>query len=178
MRGLALTLVGGAALLGAARASAQDLAAGAAVYGQQCGRCHAPRAPVEYSDRDWNVIMQHMRVIAVMTARDTRDVLAFLQASNGEEGTAATGTPAAVAPDTAAGRAQLEQLGCTGCHALGGTGGNLGPALDRVGSRRTADYLTRKIRNPRFDNSQSIMPALSLSNDQRARLVAYLVSLR
>jgi mono/diheme cytochrome c family protein len=180
MRTLALTFIGGLVLAGLQPAEAQDVAAGAAVYGRECGRCHAPRAAVEFSDREWNVIMQHMRVIAVMPTGQTRDVLAFLQASNGDN----TAEPAAQAPaaQPAAGspdaRGTMERAGCLGCHAIGGVGGNLGPSLDGVGARRSAEYLSRKLLNPRFDNPQSIMPASSLSDAQRARIVEYLTTLR
>ncbi len=174
MRNLTVTLVSGVLLLHGAPALAQDVAAGAAIYGRQCGRCHAPRAPDEYSDGNWKVIMQHMRVVAVMPARDTRDVLAFLQANNGEDGTR-TEPPA---PGGAAGRALLDEVGCTGCHAIGGVGGTLAPSLDGVGARRSADYLLRKLREPRFDNPQSVMPAMSLGSERQARIVEYLRTLR
>jgi mono/diheme cytochrome c family protein len=180
MRTLALTFMGGLVLAGLQPAVAQDVAAGAAVYGRECGRCHAPRAAVEFSDREWHVIMQHMRVIAEMPTRQTREVLAFLQASNG----ANTAEAAAQAPaaEPAAGSADapgtIAQMGCLGCHAIAGNGGNLGPSLDGVGARRSAEYLSRKLQNPRFDNPQSIMPAAGLSDAQRTRIVEYLTTLR
>jgi len=44
--------------------------------------------------------------------------------------------------------------GCLTCHQLGGVGGRIGPELTDVGSRRTADWLKRWIKNP------SAMPAI------------------
>jgi mono/diheme cytochrome c family protein len=177
MRIRALSFMGGLALAGLRPALAQDVAAGATVYGRECGRCHAPRAAVEYSDRQWDVIMRHMQVVAVMPARDTRAVLAFLQASNGGGPETGSAAPAAEPmPEDA--RAMIESLGCRGCHTIGGVGGSLGPSLDGVGARQSADDVSRKLRDPRFNNPQSIMPVPNLSEGQRARIVEYLMTLR
>lgn len=175
MRTLALTITAGLLLAGPRAAEAQDVAAGAAVYGRECGRCHAPRAAAEYSDQQWTVIMQHMRVIAVLPERQTREVLAFLQATNGDAPTMAGAPPAAGSGDA---RATMEQLGCMGCHAIHGVGGSLGPSLDGVGTHRSAEYVDRKLRNPRFDNPQSIMPAIGMTDAQREQIVEYLRTLR
>ncbi len=60
------------------------VAEGAAVYGANCGRCHNARSPLERSDRQWVVIMTHMRVRANLAGQDARKVLAFLMATNGQ----------------------------------------------------------------------------------------------
>lgn len=77
-----------AGLLFAASASAQDpnaVANGAVVYGRSCARCHNLRAPSERSDREWRVIVSHMRSRANLTRDDARSVLAFLRATNGDD---------------------------------------------------------------------------------------------
>lgn len=55
---------------------------GAKVFEQNCGRCHLPRQPKERSDRQWKIIMAHMRVRANLTAEEQEAVLKYLQASN------------------------------------------------------------------------------------------------
>lgn len=55
---------------------------GETVYEQNCSRCHATRSPVERSDRQWKIIVNHMRVKANLTAEETKEVLKYLQASN------------------------------------------------------------------------------------------------
>ena len=60
---------------------------------------------------------------------------------------------AAVPPDLLHGRTPLERQGanvlqekqCRNCHALGGKGGERGPALDEVATRLTEDQLYRQI---------------------------------
>lgn len=60
---------------------------------------------------------------------------------------------AEVPPDLLRGRTPLERQGanvlqekqCRNCHALGGTGGERGPALDEVSTRLTEDQLYRQI---------------------------------
>ena len=76
--GLALALHG-------ANAAAQDgdqVSEGARVYGTTCGSCHNARSPLERTDRQWTVIVNHMRARANLTGSETRAVLAFLQATN------------------------------------------------------------------------------------------------
>jgi len=63
-------------------ASAGNMGRGAKVYSENCGRCHNPRAPSDHLDRDWQVIVQHMRVVAHLTGQQQRDVEAFLLAAN------------------------------------------------------------------------------------------------
>ena len=56
--------------------------AGALLWSQNCMRCHNLRNPNEKSDREWDVIMLHMRVRANLTAKEHRLILAFLQSAN------------------------------------------------------------------------------------------------
>src|SRR4030042_679960 len=47
------------------------------------------------------------------------------------------------------GAAVFQSKGCMNCHALGGTGGTFGPALDTIGRRPSAEQVERKIRDPK-----------------------------
>jgi putative heme-binding domain-containing protein len=40
---------------------------------------------------------------------------------------------------------------CAKCHAIGGEGGRIGPALDRIASRRSAEYIMQSILEPSKD---------------------------
>lgn len=60
------------------------VAEGAAVYGANCGRCHNARSALERTDRQWAVIITHMRVRANLAGQEARKVLAFLMATNGQ----------------------------------------------------------------------------------------------
>lgn len=66
----------------ATMAVSSSVAAGGATWSQRCGQCHNLRSPSEYSDAQWAVAVQHMRVRVPLTGKEQRDVLAFLQASN------------------------------------------------------------------------------------------------
>lgn len=55
---------------------------GAQVWAQNCMRCHNLRRPRERSDREWEVIVHHMRVRANLTAEEHRLILGFLKAAN------------------------------------------------------------------------------------------------
>jgi ubiquinol-cytochrome c reductase cytochrome b subunit len=89
---------------------------------------------------------------------------------------------APVPPKLLAGRSALERQGavvfqakqCRNCHALGGEGGQRGPALDSVATRLTGDELIRQVLQGRGN-----MPAYgkNLSPAETTALVAFLNSL-
>ncbi len=179
---------------GEARAQQQqgDLARGAEVYGATCGRCHNPRSPVERSDREWTVIVNHMRTRAGLPGGASRDVLAFLQATNGDapRGIGASEVaaepvrlPATVVISTdpatvAEGRALASSTGCIGCHVIDGLGGQIGPTLNGVVESKGALFVQQKMSDPSFDNAGTLMPNLGLNAEQIAALIAYLATLR
>ena len=55
---------------------------GARAWVQNCMRCHNLRDPQERSDREWEIIVHHMRVRANLTADEHRLILEFLKAAN------------------------------------------------------------------------------------------------
>ena len=68
-------------------ATPEALAAAAApgaarMWSQNCMRCHNLRPPSERSDREWEVIVHHMRVRANLTAQEHREIVRFLKAAN------------------------------------------------------------------------------------------------
>lgn len=67
---------------------------------------------------------------------------------------------------------------CAGCHALGGKGGAVGPALDGVGSRLTAEQIDARLKDPKAVLADAKMPQLNLDAPTRQSLVQYLAGLR
>ena len=67
---------------------------------------------------------------------------------------------------------------CVACHAVGGTGGAIGPALDGVGSRLTAAELDLWLADPPAVKPGTAMPKLNLPDDTRTELVQWLVTLK
>ena len=59
-----------------------QFARGAKAWADNCGRCHNIRDPKEFSDKNWSVIVNHMRVRANLPGQDAKDIEAFLKASN------------------------------------------------------------------------------------------------
>ena len=167
---------------------------GSRVYGNTCGGCHNARSPLERTDAQWVTIINHMRVRANLTGRQTRAVLAFLQATNGnpaEEttlpGDSTRGPGAATPPRSdvvptdpdlvAEGKALIAQKACIGCHVVASAGGNVGPALNGVVARRGAAFVRNKFADPTFNNATSMMPNFGLTDEQIEALVAYLATL-
>ena len=94
-----LILVGGAALLAVlgchqtpvagtppATEPAIQVAApgksGAELWAQACSRCHNLRSPSYFSNAEWDVVVQHMRLRANLTGEEQRTIVAFLKASH------------------------------------------------------------------------------------------------
>ncbi len=77
------------------------------------------------------------------------------------------------------GKELYDTLGCTGCHAINGQGGKAGPELSNEANKgRSRSWLATKIRNPKADSPQTVMPAYgNLSDPQVNSLVDYLLSL-
>ncbi len=73
---------------------------------------------------------------------------------------------------------QLFAQNCSGCHALSGKGGNIGPDLTGVGSRRDFGFLEAFTSDPASVIPGASMPAFrkTLSQEQIADIAAYLYS--
>jgi nitric oxide reductase subunit C len=56
------------------------------------------------------------------------------------------------------GAAVFQTKGCMNCHALHGSGGTFGPALDHVGRRKTLEEIERYITDPKGVNPKAQMP--------------------
>lgn len=182
------TVVTLAVLFGVQPLQAQEeitIGEGAQVYAATCSRCHNARSPSERSDREWGVIMLHMRTRGTLSGRETRAAMMFLQGTNGEEHPAAsaanlsgrpTGGPNPVSAEE--GGNLVERNGCMACHKIGRfTSGTLGPDLNTVLKRRTKEWILGKLANPKIDNPSTVMPQMNLSPADREAIVAYLESI-
>lgn len=91
----------------------------------------------------------------------------------------AQGDPNPSSAGVESGKKLFATLGCAGCHTADGKGGLAGPDVSNEANKgRSREWLQTKIRNPKADNPQSIMPANpTLSDDQVNDLVSYLLSL-
>lgn len=76
---LGLLLAAPAALVLAAPADARELD-GAAIYRDNCGRCHQARAPNELEPGQWRAVTFHMRTRAMLTRPEMQALEAFLTA--------------------------------------------------------------------------------------------------
>lgn len=68
----------------------------------------------------------------------------------------------------------LYQQMCTACHSMDGQGGTVGPALDGVGSRKTAEWLRSWIKDPKSVKPDTTMPALPMSDVELEEVVTFL----
>jgi ubiquinol-cytochrome c reductase cytochrome b subunit len=97
--------------------------------------------------------------------------------------TAAPASSKAPPPQAAgiqAGSELFQTQGCTACHRIGASGGNIGPDLSDEGLKgKSTEWLTEQLRDSKSHNPASIMPSFaSLGNDKIANLVEYLQSLQ
>ena len=125
---------------------------GADLWSQNCGRCHNFRAPQEFNDAQWNIIVSHMRVIGGIPAAQARAIIKFLQETNNPP-------PQPIAPkstdqtteikgrelivdvekgDVVNGKALYEK-NCAACHGTSGKGDGPAAVSMRPKPRNLAD---------------------------------------
>jgi len=77
------------------------------------------------------------------------------------------------------GAAVFQSRGCMSCHALRGTGGTVGPAMDTIGRKLNLAQIEQYIRNPKAVNSKAIMPPqTTLSEKEFKEVAAFLANLK
>jgi mono/diheme cytochrome c family protein len=99
--------------------------------------------------------------------------LKYIQASCGQCHQAAD-NPAA--PELARGEQVFEESGCRGCHKLDGVGGNIGPELDKVGARRSPDWLRKHFLSPARVTPGSAMPPQKFSQADLEAITLFMLS--
>lgn len=67
---------------------------------------------------------------------------------------------------------------CIGCHSVGGQGGQVGPALDGVGSRLDAEFMRKWISDPQAVKPGTTMPQLGLEGEDLEAILDYLATLK
>ncbi|HEY5765723.1 MAG TPA: c-type cytochrome [Candidatus Deferrimicrobiaceae bacterium] len=76
------------------------------------------------------------------------------------------------------GAAVFQSKGCMNCHALNGTGGTFGPALDTVGRRLSMEQIEHYVRDPKSVNPKSQMPPQKGLSGRELEEVAKFLSTR
>jgi mono/diheme cytochrome c family protein len=69
----------------------------------------------------------------------------------------------------------FNEQGCIGCHKLGGFGGNIGPELDKVGAKRSPEWLARHFKAPAEVVSGSAMPPVKRSDADVEALTLFML---
>ena len=90
-----------------------------------------------------------------------------------------TGSVAGLSASARRGRRLFQSLGCTGCHAIGGSGGSVGPDLtNEARQNRSRAWLLEQLDDPRSHDTASVMPSFaSLAMGEKNALADYLMSL-
>lgn len=66
----------------APEADPEAFSRGAKAWADNCVRCHSLHDPKDFTDRQWKVVMTHMRLRAALDGKQVRDITLFLQGSN------------------------------------------------------------------------------------------------
>jgi nitric oxide reductase subunit C len=86
-----------------------------------------------------------------------------------------TGGDAATASGSSHPQPGVYQALCTACHAIGGVGGKVGPALDSAYTRKSRDEIAAWLADPAAIKPGTLMPKLPLDQAQIDSLSDYLV---
>ncbi len=54
---------------------------GTQLWGENCGRCHNPPGPGEFSTSNWDIIGRHMRIRANITETEEKKIIDYLKAT-------------------------------------------------------------------------------------------------
>ena len=158
-----------------------------AYYAPELTRVHRRRGPefIRAMLRNPEAVYPNQRRMQNyhFTEAQIDDLVAFLAWVDGMDlnGFPATPPLAAAASSPSPGgpaRPQVFNQICVACHSLGGRGGTVGPALDRVGERLSAEHLDRWLHDPQAVKPGTAMPRLPLTDPQIAELVTFLSQLR
>ena len=115
--------------------SFSDIAQGGQLWANNCARCHNLRSPEEFAPKQWQLIIQHMRIQAGLTGQEASKIKAFLMTQSAaalEQPTQNTPTRAAISRAQSAtitkpndpplsGKAVYDQT-CIACHGADGKG--------------------------------------------------------
>jgi ubiquinol-cytochrome c reductase cytochrome b subunit len=80
-------------------------------------------------------------------------------------------------PEEMAGVAYFREESCATCHALGDSGGKVGPDLTRIPIRKNAAWMLEHFKRPSAMRPGTSMPPIQLSDGQLNALAAYLLKL-
>jgi hypothetical protein len=69
-------------LSGCSASKSVQAKSGVQLWGENCVRCHNAPSPTRYSDRDWSVILTHMRMTANLTEAEEAKIREYLQSAN------------------------------------------------------------------------------------------------
>src|SRR5574337_250054 len=86
--------------------------------------------------------------------------------------------PAVTSPSVLAGRMLYDRGGCSACHSVHGKGGTAGPDLTHVGKKRDRGWLIRHFKDPQQVSPGSIMPRVTLPEQELNQLTDYMLSLK
>jgi cytochrome c1 len=71
-----------------------------------------------------------------------------------------------------------EKYGCQSCHIVGGSGGYVGPPLDKTGDRLQPGWIYRWLLNPQKYKPETLEPRSGMSEAEAKDVTAYLISLK
>lgn len=76
------------------------------------------------------------------------------------------------------GKKLVGQLGCTGCHSIGGKGGDFAPDLSDIASKTYPEWMFYWVKDPKVYQPEAPMPNLRIPDDELKDIVAYIDSLK
>ncbi len=150
----------------------------------KCNECHGldRSLKLRMSAGQWTAIVKQMQAMPSSKFSDPQGkaIIDFLSYYAGHQmALKQAAGPASPSKAVAAGERFYESHGCDACHAIGGKGGTVGPALSDVGKRLTSGEIRQILLTLRAGKSAVMPPLPPKTTDQQINdLVAFLLSLK
>jgi mono/diheme cytochrome c family protein len=148
----------------------------------KCAECHTLDTSLKpsLSSAQWTVVVKQMQAMASshLNDKEAQSVLEFLNYDETHRKAALKSQVSSAAfGSTTGGQAFYSAQGCDTCHSIAGKGGNMGPALNGVGSKLSRAQIAQIVKDGKADTTMPALPS-GTTDQQLNELVDFLASLK
>jgi mono/diheme cytochrome c family protein len=147
----------------------------------KCAECHTLDTSLKpsLSSTQWTGVVKQMQAMASshLDDKEAQSVLEFLNYDEAHRKAALKSQASSASGSITVGQAFYSAQGCDTCHSIAGKGGNMGPALNGVGTKLSRDQILRVVKDGKANTTMPALPS-GTADQQLNDLVDFLASLK